>query len=156
VDRFFMKVQVTYPEFEHEKEIIDRMTSGAEIKTKEVLSSQAILKAQSAVDDIHVSEHLKDYVVHLVSATRKPTNYHLEKLAPLIEYGASPRASIALTVAAKAHAFLNGRGYATPEDVKALAADVMRHRLILTYEAEAQNVRADDVIAQILQKVPVP
>jgi MoxR-like ATPase len=156
VDRFFMKVQVTYPEFEHEKEIINRMTSGEEIKTKEVLSAQAILKAQSIVDDIYVSEHLKDYIVHLVSATRKPKDYKLENLTPLIEYGASPRASIGLTVAAKAQAFLNGRGYATPEDVKALAADVMRHRLILTYEAEAQNVKTDDVIAQILQKVKVP
>ncbi|HVZ79478.1 MAG TPA: MoxR family ATPase [bacterium] len=156
VDRFLMKVQVTYPEFEHEKEIINRMTVGTAIKTKEVLSAQSIVKAQSIVDHIHVSEHLKDYIVHLVSATRKPKDYQLEKLAPLIEYGASPRASIGLTVAAKAHAFLQGRGYATPEDVKALAADVMRHRLILTYEAEAQNVRTDDVIAQILQKVKVP
>src|SRR5581483_448513 len=150
VDRFFMKVQVPYPEFEHEKEIINRMTSGAEIKTKEVLSAQAILKAQSIVDDIYVSEHLKDYIVHLVSATRTPKNYKLDNLIPLIEYGASPRASIGLTVAAKAQAFLNGRGYATPEDVKALAADVMRHRLILTYEAEAQNMSTDDVIKQIL------
>lgn len=156
VDRFFMKVQVGYPGFEDEKEIITRMTSGKSIKTKEVLSAQAILKAQDVVDDIYVSEHLKEYIVHLVAATRKPNEYQLEKLAPLIEYGASPRASIGLTVAAKAHAFLNGRGYATPEDVKALAADVMRHRLILTYEAEAQNLKTDDLIAQVLNKVKVP
>jgi MoxR-like ATPase len=156
VDRFFMKVQVTYPEFEDEKEIITRMTGGTVIKTKEILSAQAILKAQNIVDGIFVSEHLKDYIVHLVSATRKPKDYQLDKLTPLIEYGASPRASIGLTVAAKAHAFLNGRGYATPEDVKALAPDVMRHRLILTYEAEAQNLKGDDLITQILQKVPVP
>ena len=156
VDRFFMRVSVGYPGFEDEKEIITRMTSGMSIKTKEILSGQAILKAQAVVDEIYVSEHLKDYIVHLVSATRSPKAYQLEKLTPLIEYGASPRASIALTVAAKSHAFLNGRGYATPEDVKALAADVMRHRLILTYEAEAQNMTTDDVIAQILNKVPVP
>jgi MoxR-like ATPase len=156
VDRFFMKVQVTYPEFEDEKEIITRMTGGQEIKTKEILSTQAILKAQNIVDGIFISEHLKDYIVHLVTATRKPKNYKLDNLAPLIEYGASPRASIGLTVAAKARAFMNGRGYATPEDVKALAADVMRHRLILTYEAEAQNLKTDDLIAQILQKVAVP
>ncbi len=156
VDRFFMKVQVTYPEFADEKEIITRMTGGSEIKTKEVLSAQAILKAQNIVDGIFVGEPLKDYIVHLVTATRKPKDYQLEKLAPLIEYGASPRASIGLTIAAKAHAFLNGRGYATPEDVKALAPDVMRHRLILTYEAEAQNLKTDDLITQILQKVRVP
>ena len=156
VDRFFMRIQVTYPNFEDEKEIISRMTGGASIKTKEILSAESILKAQKAVDGIFVSEHLKDYIVHLVSATRKPKEYHLENLESLIEYGASPRASIGLTVADKARAFLNGRGYATPEDVKALAADVMRHRLILTYEAEAQNMTTDDVVAQILGKVPVP
>ncbi len=156
VDRFFMRIQVSYPSFADEKEIITRMTSGNLIKTKEVLSAQSILKAQGCVDEIYVSEHLKDYIVHLVSATRKPKDYKLDNLTPLIEYGASPRASLGLTVAAKAHAFLNGRGYATPEDVKALAADVMRHRLILTYEAEAQNMSTDDVIKQILVKVPVP
>ena len=156
VDRFFMKVQVSYPGFKDEKEIISRMTGGATLKTNEVLSAQGILKAQRIVDGIHVSETLKDYIVHLVSATRNPKAYQLEKLVPMIEYGASPRASIGLTVAAKARAFLNGRGYATPEDVKALAGDVMRHRLILTYEAEAQNLKADDIIAQILNKVPVP
>jgi MoxR-like ATPase len=156
VDRFFMKVQVTYPNFEQEKEIITRMTGGATFKTKEVLSAQAILKAQTLVDDIFVSEHLKDYIVHLVSATRTPKNYGLDNLTPLIEYGASPRASLGMTVAAKARAFLQARGYATPEDVKAIAADVMRHRLILTYEAEAQNLSTDAVISQILGKVPVP
>lgn len=156
VDRFFMKVLIGYPGFEDEKEIITRMTTGTTIKTKEILSGQAILKAQSLVDEIYVSEHLKEYIVHLVTCTRKPKDYQLEKLTPLIEYGASPRASIGLTVAAKANAFLNGRGYATPEDVKALAADVMRHRLILTYEAEAQNLKSDDIIAQVLKKVPVP
>jgi MoxR-like ATPase len=156
VDRFFMKVQVGYPGFDDEKEIITRMTSGTPIKIKEILSAQAILKAQDVVDDIFVGEPLKEYIVHLVSATRNPKDYQLEKLEPLIEYGASPRASIGLTVAAKAHAFLNGRGYATPEDVKALAPDVMRHRLILTYEAEAQNLKTDDLIAQVLNKVKVP
>ena len=156
VDRFFMKVLVTYPSPEEEKEIINRMAGGETAKTKEVLSAQAILKAQNAVDDIHVSEPLKEYIVNLVAATRNPKAYQLEKLESLIEYGASPRASIGLTMAAKAHAFLNGRGYAVPEDVKALAADVMRHRLILTYEAEAQNLKTDDLIGQILNKVKVP
>jgi MoxR-like ATPase len=156
VDRFFMKIRVTYPSFEDEKEIISRMTSGSAIKVNEILSAQAIVKAQKAVDGIFVSETLKDYIVHLVTATRAPKNYGLESLRTLIEYGASPRASLGLTVGAKARAFLNGRGYATPEDVKALAPDIMRHRLILTYEAEAQNLTTDDVIAQILSKVPVP
>ena len=156
VDRFFMKVQVGYPGFEDEKEIVTRMTTGVPIKTNEVLSSQTILKAQRIVDGIYVSETLKNYIVHLVSATRKPREYKLEKLVPLIEYGASPRASIGLTIAVKALAFLDSRGYATPEDVKLLAADVMRHRLILTYEAEAQNLTTDDIIQEILNKVPVP
>jgi len=122
----------------------------------EVLTGSSILKAQKMVDGVYVSETLKEYIVSLVSATRKPKDYQLDSLTPMIEYGASPRASLGLTVAAKARAFLDGRGYAAPEDVKALAADVMRHRLILTYEAEAQNLKTDDVIVQILNKVPVP
>ncbi len=156
VDRFFMKIHVGYPSFKDEKEIISRMTGGAPVRVGEVLSAQSILKAQKTVDSIYVSETLKDYIVHLVTATRTPKNYGLDKLTSLIEYGASPRASIGLTVAAKARAFLAGRGYASPEDVKALAPDVMRHRLILTYEAEAQNLTTDSVISQILSKVPVP
>jgi MoxR-like ATPase len=156
VDRFFMKVHVGYPGFEDEKEIVTRMTGGDLPQADEILSTQAILKAQKVVDGLYVSETLKDYIVKLVSATRKPKEYQLDDLAPLIEYGASPRASMALAVASKARAFLNGRGYGTPEDVKALAADIMRHRIILTYEAEAQNMKTDDVIAQILGKVPVP
>ncbi len=156
VDRFLMKIFVGYPTFDEEKEIIERMTKGLTFKTSEILSSQAILKAQRQVDSIFVGEALKDYIVHLVTATRRPQEYQLPTLQPLIEYGASPRASMGLTVAAKARAFLNGRGYATPDDVKALAGDVIRHRLILTYEAEAQNLTTDQVIAQILSKVPVP
>ncbi len=156
VDRFLMKIFVGYPSFEEEKQIIDRMTQGQSIKTSEILSAQAILKAQRQVDGIYVGEALKDYIVHLVSATRRPKDYQLASLQPLIEYGASPRASMGLTVAAKARAFLNGRGYATPDDVKALAGNVIRHRLILTYEAEAQNLTTDQVISQILAKVPVP
>jgi MoxR-like ATPase len=156
VDRFLMKVQVQYPGFKDEKEIVSRMTSGGSIKVNEVISDTAILKAQKAVDGVYVSDTLKDYIVHLVSASRSPKDYGLEKLTTLIEYGASPRASIGLTVAAKANAFLKGRGYATPEDVKALAHDVMRHRLILSYEAEAMNISTDNVISQILSKVPVP
>jgi MoxR-like ATPase len=151
-----MKIFVGYPTFDEEKEIIERMTKGVAIKTSEVLSAQAILKAQRQVDGIFVGEALKDYIVHLVTATRRPQDYQLPALQPLIEYGASPRASMGLTVAAKARAFLNGRGFATPDDVKALAGDVIRHRLILTYEAEAQNLTTDQVISQILAKVPVP
>jgi MoxR-like ATPase len=156
VDRFLMKIFVGYPSFEEEKEIIERMTQGQSIKTSEILSSQAILKAQKQVDGIFVGEALKDYIVHLVSATRRPQDYQLPALQPMIEYGASPRASMGLTVAAKARAFLSGRGYATPDDVKALAGNVIRHRMILTYEAEAQNINTDQVITQILAKVPVP
>jgi MoxR-like ATPase len=156
VDRFLMKIKVGYPTAEDEKEIITRMTEGKAVEVDEILSGVSILKAQKTVEGIYVSETLKEYIVSLVSATRKPKDYQLDSLTPMIEYGASPRASLGMTVAAKARAFLDGRGYATPEDVKALAADVMRHRLILTYEAEAQNLKTDDVIVQILNKVPVP
>ena len=156
VDRFLMKIKVGYPTAEDEKEIITRMTEGRAAEVDEVLTGSSILKAQKMVDGVYVSETLKEYIVSLVSATRKPKDYQLDSLTPMIEYGASPRASLGLTVAAKARAFLDGRGYAAPEDVKALAADVMRHRLILTYEAEAQNLKTDDVIVQILNKVPVP
>jgi MoxR-like ATPase len=156
VDRFLMKIGVKYPTAEEEKEIITRMTEGSEVEVKEVLSASAILKAQKAAEGVYVSETLKEYIVRLVGATRSPKDYKLDSLVPMIEYGASPRASLGLTTASKARAFLDGRGYASPEDVKALAGDVMRHRLILTYEAEAQNVKADELIAQILNKVPVP
>ncbi|MGH7739270.1 MAG: AAA family ATPase, partial [bacterium] len=156
VDRFLMKVGVSYPSAEEEKEIITRMTEGGVTEVKQVLSGSAILKAQKAAEGVYVSPTLKDYIVSLVGATRRPKDYKLDSLVPMIEYGASPRASLGLTTASKARAFLDGRGYATPEDVKALAGDVMRHRLILTYEADAQNVKADELIAQILNKVPVP
>jgi MoxR-like ATPase len=156
VDRFLMKIGVSYPTAKEEKEIITRMTEGAAVEVKEILSASAILKAQKAVDGVYVSETLKEYIVRLVSATRSPKDYKLDSLVPMIEYGASPRASLGLTTASKARAFLDGRGYASPEDVKALATDIIRHRLILTYEAEAQNVKADELIAQILNKVPVP
>lgn len=156
VDRFLMKVGVSYPSAEEEKEIITRMTEGGVAEVKQMLSGTAILKAQKAAEGVYVSPTLKDYIVSLVGATRRPKDYRLDSLVPMIEYGASPRASLGLTTASKARAFLDGRGYATPEDVKALAGDVMRHRLILTYEADAQNVKAEELIAQILNKVPVP
>ena len=129
---------------------------GREFKLAEVLSGAAIMKAQDIVDGIHASDTLKDYVVRLVAATRDPKAAKLDSLVPLIEYGASPRCSMGLTTAAKARAFLDGRGYATPEDVKAVAYDVARHRIILTYEAEARNMSTDDVIKTILDHVPVP
>jgi MoxR-like ATPase len=156
VDRFFMKVLVGYPNAEEEKEIIVRNTGGKLESVKEVLTGAAILRAQKCVEDVHVSEALKDYIVGLSAATRDPGKYGLSELKPLLEYGASPRASIAMAAAAKARAFLDGRGYAVPEDVKALAADVLRHRIILSYEAEAQDVPAEEVIRRILDKVPVP
>ena len=156
VDRFLMKVVVGYPTKEEEKEIISRNTTGASAKVKEILSSSTILKAQEIVDGVHVSEALKDYIVALTAATRDPKGAGLPDLKALIEYGASPRASIALAATAKSRAFLDGRGYATPEDVKAVAPDILRHRLILTYEAEAQDLTADSVVSKILDKVPVP
>jgi MoxR-like ATPase len=156
VDRFLMKVEVGYPTREEEKIIIERNTGGELEKVEEVLSGNAIIKAQRCVDEIHISEDLKDYIVALTAATRDPKQAGLDDLESLIDYGVSPRASIALAAVAKARAFLDGRGYATPEDVKALAFDVMRHRLILSYEAEAREMDADAVLRRILDKVPVP
>ena len=156
VDRFLMKVEVGYPTRGEEKIIIARNTTGQMPKVEEVLSASAIVKAQRCVDEIHVSEDLLDYIVALTAATREPKAAGLPELENLIDYGASPRASIGMAAAAKARAFLDGRGYAVPEDVKALAPDVMRHRLILSYEAEAQEMDADAILKLILDKVPVP
>ncbi len=155
VDRFMLKIKVTYPSPEEERQILDRMTGAPIPAPKPVVDPAAILRAREAAASVYVDEKIKDYVIHIVFATREPERYGLD-LKPLIAYGASPRATIYLTQAAKAHAFLRGRGYVTPEDVKAIALDVLRHRVIVTYEAEAEEVTAEDIARRVLDRVEVP
>jgi MoxR-like ATPase len=155
VDRFMLKVLVGYPSREEELAIVARTTSGREPDIRKVATADDILRAHDTVQRLYMDEKLQRYIVDLVFATREPASFGLD-LARWIEYGASPRASIYLTLAAKAHAFLEGRGHVLPEDVKAIALDVMRHRVILSYEAEAEDVSAEQVISQILGRVQVP
>ena len=155
VDRFMLKLKVTYPSKEEEREILERMTGPALAPMKPVVSPADIVRAREAVGSVYVDEKIKDYVINIVFATREPARYGLE-LADLVAYGASPRATIYLTQAAKAHAFLRGRGYVTPEDVKAIALDVLRHRVIVTYEAEAEEVTSEEIARRVLERIEVP
>lgn len=156
VDRFMLKVVITYPTKEEEKMILERMSAHQQIALNTQVTPEMILKARTVVDSIYVDEKIKNYIVDLVFATRNPKAAGLEKLASFISYGASPRATIFLTQAAKAYAFLNGRGFVTPEDIKAIGLDVLRHRVLLSYEAEAENVSAEDLVKQIFDAVDVP
>ena len=156
VDRFMLKVVVGYPSYSEEREIIDRMTSGAPPEVTPVVDSEYILSAREIVRQVYVDEKIKDYVLNLVVATREPGRAGLEELEALIEYGASPRAGISLIAAARAHAFLRGRGYVVPDDIKQLAPDVLRHRVITTFEAEARNIDSDELVQEILDAVEVP
>ncbi len=156
VDRFLMKVVVTYPTREEELVILDRMSSTQEPKrVQPVMSPQDILEARRIVDSIYLDEKIAKYIVDLIYATREPARFGTD-LASLVEFGASPRATLALTLCAKANAFLDGRGYVVPQDVKDLAPDVLRHRIATTYEAEAEEKTSDDIIQTILQQVRVP
>jgi len=155
VDRFIFKVEITYPNKQEELKIMERMAMGNGIPIKAVLSPQDIFRARDAVRDVYLDDKIKDYIVDIVSATRNPEDYKLD-LKRLIMYGASPRATIYLNVAARANAFLNGRGFVIPEDVKAVGMDVLRHRLIVTYEAEAEELKSSDIIQKIFDKVEVP
>ena len=155
VDRFMLKVLVDYPTREEERLIVDRMTGFDLPEIKPVVTQEDILRARDVVRSIYVDDKVKEYVLDLVQATRSPKN-SLHDLKPLIAYGASPRASIYLITAARAHAFLRGRGYVAPEDVKQLAGDVLRHRVITTYEAEAESITSTDLVQRILDSVEVP
>jgi MoxR-like ATPase len=156
VDRFMFKVIIGYPTFEEERKILDKMAFTApKNEVKPVIPLEEIIRTRKLVDEIHVDEKIRDYIVHLVFATRTPEKYKLD-MKHLIQFGASPRATIYLTVAAKAWALLQGRGYVTPEDVKNIGPDVLRHRIILTYEAEAQAKTTDDLIKKIFNTIPVP
>jgi MoxR-like ATPase len=156
VDRFMLKLNITYPAKVEELEIMRRMTSGEELKITPVVTPQDIIKARRVVNDVYMDEKIDNYIIDIVFATRNPEEYGLKEIEPLIAFGASPRASINLKLAAKAHAFLRRRGYVTPEDIKAIGMDVLRHRIIVTYEAEAEEVTAEDVVRRVLNQVEVP
>ncbi len=156
VDRFMLMVKVGYPSRDDERKIMDRMTLTEPPKAEPVVTTAELLDARAVVRQVYVDEKVKDYIVDVVFATREPKKYGLKDLAPLIDYGASPRASIALNMAARAHAFLRHRGYVTPEDVKAVGPDVLRHRVVLTYEADAEEVTSDQVVRRVFEAVEVP
>jgi len=156
VDRFMLKLRIGYPSREEEKEIMRRMASGEPIPIQQVAAPAAILDARRRIADLYMDERIVDYIVDIVLATRAPSEAGMKELGPLIEFGASPRATIALAQASRAHAFLRSRTYVTPDDVKAIAPDVLRHRVLTTYEAEAEEVTSDDIIQKILQTVETP
>lgn len=156
VDRFMFKLKITYPSREEEKEILERMTNSILPKVSKVATPAEILRARQVIADIYIDEKVKNYILDIVIATRQPDKYKLGDLKNLIAYGASPRASIYLTLASKSLAFVRRRGYVTPEDVKSVGMDVLRHRVIVTYEAEAEETTSEDIIKQIFDQVEVP
>jgi MoxR-like ATPase len=156
IDRFMLMVKVGYPTREDERKIMDRMTLSEVARATPVITPNELLEARKIISQVYVDDKVKDYIVDVVFATREPAKHGLKDLAPLIEFGASPRASIALNLAARAHAFLRHRGYVTPEDVKAIGPDVLRHRLVLTYEADAEEVTPEQVVRRVFEVVEVP
>ena len=156
VDRFMLKLRVGYPTRDEEKEIMRRMASGEPIAVDRVATPVQIMAARGRIADLYMDERIMDYIVDIVHASREPTVAGLAELAPLIEFGASPRATIALAQASRAHAFLRGRAFVTPDDVKAIAPDVLRHRVLTTYEAEAEEVTSDEIVQRILGKIESP
>jgi MoxR-like ATPase len=156
MDRFMLKVRIDYPAPQDERKVLDMALDGKAPSIKPVLSAQDVSEMQQVVELIYVDDQVKEYVVDLIQATRDPAKYRMGDLVPLIEFGGSPRATIFLGLAARAMAFLRGRGYVTPQDVKDVAPDVLRHRILLTYEAEAEQMTSEDVIRTILNAVPVP
>jgi MoxR-like ATPase len=156
VDRFMLMVKVGYPSRAEERQIIDRTTGLIETHANKVVDPEQLVAARRVVRDVYMDDRVKDYIVDVVFATREPTKKGMKDMATLIEYGASPRASIALALAARAHAFLRHRGYVTPEDVKAIGPDVLRHRVVLTYEAEAEEVTSEHIVRRVFEVVEVP
>jgi MoxR-like ATPase len=156
IDRFMLKLRVGYPTREEEKEIMRRMAGGVAIDVEQVASPEQIMSARRHIAELYMDERIVDYIVEIVHATRNPAESGLKDLVPLIEFGASPRATIALAQASRAHAFLRGRAFVTPDDVKAIAPDVLRHRVITTYEAEAEEVTSDQVVARVLAAIESP
>ena len=157
VDRFMLKVLVDYPSIEEEKEILSRVAkTNLEKKQKPVVNAKKILEAQKLLNDIYIAPKILDYILNIVFATRSPEEFKLGQLKDLISFGASPRASINLVLAAKAKAFIDGRGYVIPEDIRYIGKDVLRHRMLLSYEAEAEEVTSEELIDQLFKEIPVP
>jgi MoxR-like ATPase len=156
IDRFMLMLKITYPNPAEERVIMDRNTSVEKITVERVVSPEDIKRAREVIRSIYVDEKVKEYIVNIVFATREPDKYGLADLKDLIAFGSSPRATIYLNLGAKAHAFLKGRGYVTPEDVKAIGPDVLRHRVLLTYEAEAEEVTSDDIVQNVFNAIEVP
>jgi MoxR-like ATPase len=156
VDRFMLKAVIDYPKLEEEQLIVRNNLNNNNTQVKPVVTTKQILSAQETIKEVYMDEKIENYILNLIFATRYPEKYNLESIKPLISFGASPRGSINLATAAKCHAFLRHRGYVIPEDVRAVIYDVLRHRIGLTYEAEAENVSSEDIITQIINEVEVP
>ena len=157
VDRFMLKVLVDYPSMEEEKKILSRVAkTNIDTKQKSVVNSKTILEAQALLNDIYIAPKILDYILNIVFATRNPERFKLGQLKDLISFGASPRASINLVLAAKAKAFIDGRGYVIPEDIRYIGKDVLRHRMLLSYEAEAEEITSEELIDQLFKEIPVP
>jgi MoxR-like ATPase len=156
IDRFMLKVRVGYPSREEERQILERMAAGAEIAVAAVVDLEEILRTRETINLVYMDDKIKDYIVDLVHATRFPAQAGLDELEDLIEYGSSPRATLFLTRAARAHAFIRRRGYVTPEDIKAVGADVLRHRIVVSYEAEAEEIDAEKIVARLFDHIEVP
>jgi MoxR-like ATPase len=155
VDRFMLKLKLDYPSRKEEREILDRMSTEDVPHSSRAVGPAEILKARKVVEEVYMDDRIKEYIISIVFATREPSQVGLD-IGDLIEYGGSPRATLYLTQAARAHAFIRGRGYVTPEDVKSIGADILRHRVILSYEAEAENVTSEEIIQRIFDTVEVP
>jgi MoxR-like ATPase len=156
VDRFMLKAVIDYPKLDEEQLIVRNNLNSNNVQVKPVVTTKQILSAQETVKEVYMDEKIENYILNLIFATRYPEKYNLESIKPLISFGASPRGSINLATAAKCHAFLRRRGYVIPEDVRAIIYDILRHRIGLTYEAEAENVTSEDIITQIINEVEVP
>ncbi|MFO8145568.1 MAG: MoxR family ATPase [Candidatus Syntrophosphaera sp.] len=157
IDRFLMKLKIKYPSFDEERLILERMVTERELNVQQVLKPGELDRMRGVIAEMYMEERLKDYILHLIQATRHPQRYpRISSMNGLIQYGASPRATIFLARAARAHAFLEHRGYVTPDDIKAVGKDVLRHRIILSYEAEAEQVSTEEIITRIFEEIEVP
>jgi MoxR-like ATPase len=156
LDRFMLKVLIGYPTRDEERQIVERMAGPPPAPAKTIIESSVIIQAREVVQNVYVDPKITDYVLNIIQATRKPAENGFKKLQSLIEFGASPRATIALVKSAKAHAFLNNRGYVTPDDIKSLAGDVLRHRVMTTFEAQAEGITSSQIVQQIIKQIEVP
>jgi MoxR-like ATPase len=150
-----LKLKIVYPDRKEEREILERMSKEDQPRASRVVETESILRARKVVEEVYMDDRVKEYILSIVFATRKPSEFGLD-IGPLIEYGASPRATLFLAQAARAHAFIRSRGYVTPEDVKSVGPDVLRHRVILSFEAEAENVKPEEIVQRIFDTVEVP